>query len=66
MCDELELAYNTFQSYLYGRRKIPDHVAQKALDAIFKTREFISGIPARVDEYQKHGVPNIVRKGEGW
>lgn len=64
MCDELELPYDTFQSYLYGRRKIPDHVAQKALDAIFKVREFMETIPERVDQHQPHGVPNLVRKGD--
>ncbi len=62
--DELNIPYRTFQDYLYGKRKIPDHIAQKALDSILSTRKFMKQISASVDKHQPHGVPNLAVKGE--
>lgn len=50
MAQELGLPYRTFQDYLYGKRRIPEAVANAALALIADDRAFMAGIPSRVDE----------------
>lgn len=41
MAQALDLPYRTFQDYVYGKRKIPDHVAMAALDLILGDEQYM-------------------------
>ena len=62
MAEALGLPYRTYQDYVYGKRKIPRHVAQKALDLILADRAYMAGmvgrIDSRIDAEFPHGIPS--------
>ena len=66
-----KMPYRTYQDYEYGKRGIPESVAERVREAHRKDREFMAGIVARVDEEINRqfpmGIPSeISLQDESW
>lgn len=51
----LGIAYRTMQDYEADQRRTPERVATKARELYVKDREWVAGIPARMDEREARG-----------
>ncbi|BDV42414.1 hypothetical protein GURASL_13370 [Geotalea uraniireducens] len=72
MCRILGIPRRTYQDYEAGRRGIPESVATQIREAYRRNREFMAGLPARIETWFFRDFPggvipsvHVEKEGEG-